>query len=146
MPPWLLPAIGGALCVAAHYLLLRAASGRLGDTLGALVLETTAALGIAAAYVTGLKSAPVPTTRAGILYAVASGVCISGASILLFMTLRRGGAVATTGAMVLGGGVAISALLAPWLFQESFTPRRALGVALGVLAMIVLSRDPGAAP
>jgi hypothetical protein len=31
--------------------------------------------------------------------------------------------------------------MAPWLFGESFTPRRALGVALGVAAMVVLSKE-----
>jgi multidrug transporter EmrE-like cation transporter len=49
--------------------------------------------------------------------------------------------VASTGTIVLGGGVALSALLAPWLFGESFTARRLLGVGLGLAAMWVLGGE-----
>jgi transporter family protein len=141
MQPWFVAATGAAALIAVHYSLLRAASGRLGDTLGALVLEATAALGIAVYLAVGPRGAPVPTTRLGVIFAVLSGLAISGASILLFFALRRGGAVATTGTIVLGGGVTLSALAAPWAFGEGFTLRRAIGVALGVAAIAVLSRD-----
>lgn len=146
MQPWLPPALGAACFIAIHYAFLRAASGRLTDTFGALILEGSAAVGISLAYILGLRGAQVVTTRLGILFSVASGLAISGASILLFMALRRGGPVATTGTIVLGGGVTISAMFAPWIFGEGFTTRRAIGVLLGVAAMVVLSRDPGAEP
>lgn len=141
MQPWQLAAIGAAGFIAGHYLLLRAASGRIGDSLGALVLEGTAALGIAIAYAMGLRGGSVATSRSGILFAVLSGLCISVGSILLFQALRRGGPVASTGTIVLGGGVAISALLAPWLFREPLTARRLIGVALGITAMIILATE-----
>jgi multidrug transporter EmrE-like cation transporter len=124
-----------------HYLLLRGASGRIGDSLGALVLEATAALGIACAYALGVRSGGVATERAGVVFAVLSGVCISGASILLFFALRRGGPVASTGTIVMGGGVAISALVSPWLFREPMTARRLIGVALGLAAIAVLATE-----
>lgn len=141
MQAWQLAAIGAAGFIAGHYLLLRAASGRIGDSLGALVLEGTAALGIAIAYAMGVRGGNIPTSRAGILFAVLSGLCISVGSILLFQALRRGGPVASTGTIVLGGGVAISALLAPWLFREPLTARRLIGVALGITAMIILATE-----
>jgi len=146
MPAWFLPAIGASLCVAVHYAFLRAASGRLGDNLGALVLEGTAAIGLLLVYLFAPRAGDVPTTRAGLVYAVLSGCAICGASILLFTTLRRGGPVSGTGTIVLGGGVSLSALVAPWLFGEAVTPRRVLGVGLGIAAMVVLSRDPGTNP
>ncbi len=145
MQPWFAAAIGAAAFIAFHYSFLRAAAGRLGDTLGALVLEATAAAGIALYHLVAPRS-EVATTRLGVVLSVLSGLGISGASILLFSALRRGGAVATTGAIVLGGGVTLSALVAPWAFGEGFTLRRALGVALGVLAIGVLSGDRVAAP
>ena len=141
MQVWQQAALGAACLIAAHYLLLRASSGRVGDSLGALVLELTAALGILLAYAFGLRGDRVPTTGWGIGYAALSGLCISGASILLFFTLRRGGPVATTGTLVLGGGVTISAVFAPLLFAEPFTARRALGVALGVSALVLLGTE-----
>ncbi|HEX3769457.1 MAG TPA: hypothetical protein VHV30_01275 [Polyangiaceae bacterium] len=138
---WLPSALGGAFFIAVHYLFVRAASGRLEDRLGALVLETTAALGIAATFLVRLRGEGVPTTRAGVLYAVAAGLAISFSSVLLLTALRRGGPVASTGTIVLGGGVALSALFAPWLFGESFTVRRAVGVALGLAAMWILGGE-----
>ncbi len=66
MPAWSPPALAAALFIALHYLLLRAASGRLEDRLGALVLEGSAALGIATSLLLGVRSAPVSTTRAGV--------------------------------------------------------------------------------
>jgi uncharacterized membrane protein len=142
MPAWTPPALGAAVFIAVHYLLLRAASGRIEDRLGALVLETAAAVGIAGSLLAGARAgAPLTGTRAGVALAAASGLAVSVASVLLFTTLRRGGPVASTGTIVLGGGVALSALFAPWLFGEAFTLRRAVGVALGIAAMWVLGAE-----
>src|SRR5271165_4904887 len=141
MPQWTPPALGAALFIALHYLLLRAASGRVEDRLGALFLEATAALGIALSFAFGFRGASVQTTRAGICFAMGSGLAVSFASVLLFAALRRGGPVASTGTIVLGGGVALSAILAPFFFGEAFTMRRALGVALGLAAMGVLATE-----
>lgn len=141
MPSWSPPALAAALFIAVHYLLLRAASGRVEDRLGALVLETAAAIGIAASLLVRARGEAVATTRAGIVLAAASGLAVSVASVLIFTSLRRGGPVASTGTIVLGGGVALSALAAPLLFGESFTLRRAAGVALGLAAMWVLGGE-----
>jgi uncharacterized membrane protein len=141
MPAWSPPALAAAFFIAVHYLLLRAASGRIEDRLGALVLEMAAALGIAASLLVGLRSAPVATTRPGVVLAACSGLAVSVASILLFAALRKGGPVASTGTIVLGGGVALSALAAPLLFGETFTLRRAAGVGLGLAAMWVLGAE-----
>lgn len=141
MQAWLVAALAGAVFVGAHYTLLRAASGKIGDSLGAFVLEATAAVGILVAHGLLPKAEGAPTTKPGIAFSVASGLCISAVSILLFYALRKGGPVATTGTIVLGGGVTLSAALAPLLFGEAFTLRRAVGVGLGVLAIVVLSFD-----
>jgi transporter family protein len=141
MPAWSPPALGAAVFIALHYLLLRAASGRVEDRLGALVLETSAAVGIAVSFALRIRSAPVATARSGIAFAAASGLAISFASVLMFAALRRGGPVTSTGTIVLGGGVALSAIAAPWLFGEEVTLRRVVGVCLGLAAMVVLSRE-----
>ncbi|MGA3119487.1 MAG: hypothetical protein ABSF69_01850 [Polyangiaceae bacterium] len=142
MSAWSPAAFGGAGCIAVHYLLLRAASGRIGDRLGALVLESSACLGIAAVLAFGGPGGVVATTRAGVGFAAASGLAVSGASVLLFTALRRGGPLGSTGTIVLGGGVVLSALASPWLFGETLTARRTLGVVLGIVAMWVLSGEP----
>jgi multidrug transporter EmrE-like cation transporter len=66
---------------------------------------------------------------------------ITGGVTLLFMAFRLGGPVAGTGTIALGGGVALAALLAPLFFAESLTPRRLVGVGLGLAATIVLASE-----
>ena len=141
MSSWAPAAFGAAAFIAGHYMLLRAASGRLNDTLGALVLEGAAVVGIGLYYLFGPSGPVIAASRAGLAFSAMGGLCISGASILLFSALRRGGPVAATGTIVLGGGVTLSALVAPWVFAEGFTVRRVIGVGLGVAAMVVLALD-----
>ncbi len=141
MTPWTPPAFGAAVFIAVYLVLLRAASGRVEDRLGSLVLEGSAALGIALSLALGMRGERVPTTRAGLAFSIASGLAVAVASVMLFGALRRGGPVASTGTIVLGGGVALSALVAPSLFGESFTVRRAFGVVLGLAAMWVLGTE-----
>src|SRR5690348_16687208 len=100
MQVWQIGALFAAAAIAAHYLLLRAASGRLGDATGALVLECSAAFGIFVFVVLNRIWGPpetVASTRLGFAFSVASGLCISIASVLLFFVLRRGGPVASVG-------------------------------------------------
>lgn len=139
---WHHAALGASLCITLHYLLLRAASGRVPDALGALILEGTAAVGILCYYVlSGAARDTQPVSSRGVLFSMLSGLGISAASVLLFAALRKGGPVAATGTIVLGGGVALSSLAAPMLFGESMSVRRTLGIALGVAAMAVLAWD-----
>lgn len=142
LPAWSLSALAASVCIAAHYLTLRAASGRVGDAMGALCLEGTAAIGILALMaLRAVPNAGAPSTSAGIVWACVSGLCISGATTLLFTSLRLGGPVAGTGTLVLGGGVALSALAAPLVFGDAVTARRAIGVALGIASMVVLATE-----
>jgi uncharacterized membrane protein len=141
MPSWSLPALAAAACIALHYLTLRAASGRIDDALGALCLEGTAAIGILLWLVLRASPQTSPATSAGFWWSCVSGLCISGATTLLFTALRKGGPVAGTGTLVLGGGVTLSALVAPLFFAETFTLRRGVGVGLGVAAMVVLATE-----
>jgi uncharacterized membrane protein len=137
------PALFGSAFIAVHYLLLRAASGRVDDRLGALMVESSATvvLAISLLWRARPESQTAASSRAGLGFAAASGVAVAGASVLLFVALRRGGPVASTGMIVLGGGVALSALAAPWLFGESFTARRAVGVVLGLAALWLLGGE-----
>jgi uncharacterized membrane protein len=140
MPAWTFPALGGAFFIALHYVFVRAAAGRIDDRVGALVLEASACLGIAFSLLFGSRGSS-GATGAGVGFAVAGGIAISFSSVLLFTALRRGGPVASTGTIVLGGGVALSAMVTPWLFGEAYTLRRVAGIALGLAAMWVLSAE-----
>ncbi|MBM4357812.1 MAG: hypothetical protein FJ096_06855 [Deltaproteobacteria bacterium] len=140
LAPWTVAALAASLCFGAHYVLLRGASGKIGDALGGLVLELAAAFGLLLLYAFGPKDG-VPTTSSGLLWSSLSGLAITGGVTLLFLSLRLGGPVAGTGTIALGGGVALAALVAPLFFAETLTLRRLLGVGLGLLATIVLATE-----
>ncbi len=140
MPSWTVAALFASLCFALHYLALRAATGKIADALGGFLLEIAAAAGLLLLFALGPKSS-VATTTSGIVWSSLSGLCITGGVTLLFMSLRLGGPVAGTGTIALGGGVTLAALAAPFLFAEAFTWRRALGVGLGALAMLILATE-----
>lgn len=142
MPSWSIAALAAAVCFALHYLTLRAASDRIGDGLGAFCIEAMAALALLVLYLARVTPRG-PTTAPGLVWACASGLCISGAMTLLFSALRLGGPVSGTGTIALGGGVTLAALCAPLLFDEAFTLRRGLGVLLGFVAMVLLSTEKG---
>ncbi len=140
MPPWSLAALTAAAFISIHYLTLRAASGRIGDAFGAFCLEASAALGLLV-ILYFRRGHEFATTGPGLAWACVSGLCISGATTLLFAALRLGGPVSATGTIVLGGGVALSALIAPLLFHEAITLRRVIGVGLGIAAMAILATE-----
>lgn len=138
--PWATAALAASVCFGAHYVLLRAASGKVGDALGGFVLELAAAAGLLLLVFFGPK-VDVPTTNSGLLWSALSGVAITGGVTLLFLSLRLGGPVAGTGTIALGGGVALAALVAPLFFAEQLTTRRLIGVGLGLLATLVLATE-----
>src|SRR5258706_4018574 len=86
---WSAAALGASAFMAVHYLFLRAASGRIEDRLGALVLEGSAVLGIVASLAVGLRGAEVPTTRACLGFAMAGGLAGVGGGPLGLVSLRR---------------------------------------------------------
>lgn len=140
LQPSMLAALAASLCFGLHYVLLRAASGKISDALGGFLLEASAAVGLLALLFTSATS-ETPTTTRGVVWSCLSGLCITGGVTLLFMSLRLGGPVASTGTIALGGGVAMAALASPFLFGEVFTVRRAIGVLLGVAAMLLLATE-----
>jgi transporter family protein len=141
MPAWSISAIAAAALIGAHYLTLRAASGRIGDALGAALLEGSATVGLLILLFARV-SPPAPTTTPGVVWSCLSGLCISGAMTLLFSSLRSGGPVSATGPIVLGGGVTLAALVAPLFFSsESFSWRRGIGIALGFVAVAILATE-----
>ncbi len=145
MPPWILAALGAGLFFALHYVTLRAASGRIADAWGGLVVELAAAAGLIVLALVVPSTGQVVTTRAGIAWSCLSGLGITGGVFLLFQSLRLGGPVAGTGTIALGGGVALASLIAPIFFAEALTTRRLIGVGLGLAAVLVLATERTAA-
>lgn len=146
MQPWIVAALGAGLFFALHYVTLRAASGRIADAWGGLLVELAAAVGLLVLAFVGPSSGNVVTTRAGVLWSCVSGLGITGGVFLLFQSLRLGGPVAGTGTIALGGGVALASIISPMFFSEALTTRRLIGVGLGLAAVVVLATERSSAP
>jgi len=136
---WTVPALIASLFFAAHYLTIRAASGKVGDVFGGFLLEASAAVGLLV--LMAILPTEAPATSRGIMWSIISGLCITGGVTFLFMALRVGGPVAGTGTIALGGGVVLASLLAPLFFNEAITLRRAIGVGLGLAATVILATE-----
>lgn len=139
MAPWLFSAAWATFAMGLHYLFLRAASGKIGDALGALILEGTAGSGILLMMALGVRTNDTPTTRLGVVFSILAGLCISAFTVLLYGALRKGGPASTTGMFVFGGGVVLSAALAPVVFREELTLRKGVGLALGAVSLFLLA-------
>lgn len=139
MTSWTVPALIASLFFAAHYLTIRAASGKVGDVFGGFLLEASAAVGLLV--LMAILPTEAPATSRGIMWSIISGLCITGGVTFLFMALRVGGPVAGTGTIALGGGVVLASLLAPLFFNEAITLRRAIGVGLGLAATVILATE-----
>lgn len=146
MPSWIYAALAAGLFFALHYVTLRAASGKIADAWGGLVVEVAAAAGLLVLALVLPSTGQVATTRAGIFWASLSGLGITGGVFLLFQSLRLGGPVAGTGTIALGGGVALASLLAPMFFTETLSVRRLIGVGLGLAAVVVLATERSPSP
>lgn len=140
MPQWSVSALFATVCLCLHYLTLRAASGKISDVLGALCVEAAAAAGVLALLILRAGQGQ-PTSGVGVFWSCVSGLAIAGLSVGLFIALRQGAPVSGTGMLVYGGGMALAAVVAPFIFNEPFTLRRALGVMLGFASLVVLATE-----
>ena len=126
--------------IAFHLVLLRAASGR--ATRSAPFLEGTAAFGIFLYWIVMRgQGEAVPTTRAGLVFAAPGlGIRASASS----STPPTRGARRLDRHPSSSGRVAISTIVAPFVFKEPLTIRRIIGVALGIAApSFFRPRSPG---
>jgi uncharacterized membrane protein len=141
MPLWSTPTLLAGLLFGLHYATLRASSGHISDGLGAFLLEGTAAVGILVLLLLNLVPSTTATQATGVFWSCVSGLCISGVSVLLYAALRLGAPVASVGTIVLGCGLVVAALLSLVFFGETFTARRAIGVLLGMAAIVLLASE-----
>ncbi len=140
-PDWLWYGVAAAVLYAAHQVFTRLASEHMAEGLGALVVETAAALSILA-YLAWLRSSgrwPQRWTWAGLGYCVLTGICVGAGTIAFFLLFQRGGPLTAVPA-ILAGGTALMTLAGFLLFREPFTWRRAIGTALAVGSLLLLRR------
>lgn len=141
MPAWYPWALAAALLYAAHQVFTRLAAARIGDGLGALVVEATATLTIVA-YVAVLAAGgrwDQKLSAEGLQYSALTGVCVGAGTIAFFVMFQKGAPLSAVPA-ILAVGAAFMAVAGVAIFHEAATPSRVLGVALAIAGLWLLRR------
>jgi transporter family protein len=142
MSNWFWYAVGAALLYGAHQVFTKLAADRISDGLGGFVVEATAALSILL-YLACLRIGGTwnqTCSAPGIFYSVLTGICVGAGTILFFILFQRGGPLSAV-PMILGGGLALMAIVGIAFFHEAITVPRVLGIVLA-LAGLFLMRSP----
>jgi transporter family protein len=139
MNDWILYAVGAAVFYGLHQIFTKLAAPHIGDGLGGLVVESTAALTIAAYLIYLRLSGQWNQTMnsSGVWYSLLTGVCVGIGTILFFVLFQKGGPLSAV-PMVLAGGAAIMALAGLFIFKEPFSWARIIGIALSIGGLFLL--------
>jgi len=142
MNGWFAYAAGAAVFYGLHQVFTKLASAGASDGLGGFVVEATAAATIAA-YLAYLKVAGpwdqhIETN--GLLYSIATGICVGAGTVLFFLLFQAGGPLgAVPGVLAFGSAIMVIAGLL--IFHEPLSRDRMLGVLLSIAAIWLLQRS-----
>ncbi|HET6889077.1 MAG TPA: EamA family transporter [Candidatus Udaeobacter sp.] len=141
MAGWFWYAVAAAVLYGAHQIFTRMAADHIGEGLGGLVVEATAALSILS-YLLFLWLAnrwDQKSSVNGIVYSVLTGVCVGAGTIAFFLLFQKGGPLSSVPA-ILAGGAAIMAIAGFLFFRESSSWQRLLGVVLAIAGLFLLRK------
>ena len=144
MSNWFWYAVGAALLYGVHQVFTKLAADRISDGLGGFVVEASAALSILL-YLAYLRLGGTwnqTCSTPGIVYSVLTGVCVGVGTILFFQLFQKGGPLSAV-PMILGGGMALMAIVGIAFFREAITVTRVLGIVFALTGLFLL-RSPAA--
>ena len=142
MTSWFRYAVGAAILYGLHQVFTKLASAGASDGLGGFVVEATAAATIAAylAYLKLVGPWDQHMQTNGLLYSIATGLCVGAGTVLFFLLFQSGGPLsAVPGVLALGSAIMVIAGLL--IFRESLSLNRTLGILLSIAAIWLLQRS-----
>lgn len=141
MADWFPFAVAAAVLYGLHQVCTRLAAERIGEGVGALVVELSAAASILVylACLWGMRQWAQPISTGGVVWSVVTGVCVGVGTIAFFLLFQRGGPLSSV-PMILAGGSALMAVIGFVAFREPVTGSRLLGVGLALLGLVLLRR------
>lgn len=141
MASWFWYAVVAAVLYGAHQIFTRLASERIGEGLGGLVVEATAALSILLylgfLWLTGRWNQKF--SASGFNYSVLTGFCVGAGTIAFFLLFQKGGPLSSVPA-ILASGAAIMAVAGILFFDESLSWQRLIGVTLAIAGLFLLRK------
>jgi|SRR5690349_17430817 transporter family protein len=141
MSPWIWYAVIAAVLYGAHQIFTRLAAERIGDGLGGLVVEASAALSILV-YLTLLWLGGrwnQKFTISGLNYSLLTGICVGAGTIVFFLLFQKGGPLSAVPA-ILAGGATIMAITGILFFHETPSWQRLAGVAFAITGLFLLRK------
>jgi uncharacterized membrane protein len=141
MPVWFTGSILLAIIFGFFNIFNKIAAGKVSDSLGALLVESTAVLCILLFFIylnlSGKKS--VETTSQGIIFSILAGICVGIGSVLYFFIFRSKGELSIAGPIVWGGTLLVMAIAGILLLREPFSIQKLLGIALSLIGLFLLA-------
>jgi len=141
MAAWFWYAVVAAVLYGAHQIFTRMAAERIGEGLGGLVVEASAALSIliylAILWFSGRWNQKF--SAAGFNYSLLTGICVGAGTIAFFVLFQKGGPLSSVPA-ILAGGAAIMAIAGILFFRESPSWERIVGIAFAMIGLFLLRK------
>ena len=141
MEKWFGFAIAAAVLYGLHQVFTKMAADRIGDGVGAFVVEGTAALTVLV-YLGWLWSAGdwnQPLTPDGAAYSALTGICVGIGTVAFFLMFQHGGPLSAVPA-ILAAGAAMMAVAGVLFFRESLSVQRAMGIVLSIVGLYLLRK------
>ena len=141
MAAWFWYAVVAAVLYGAHQIFTRMAAERIGEGLGSLIVEGSAALSIliylAILWLGGRWNQKF--SGAGVNYSLLTGICVGAGTIAFFLLFQKGGPLSSVPA-ILAGGAAIMAIADIVFFREAPSWQRIVGVAFAIIGLFLLRK------
>ena len=141
MAAWFWYAVLAAVLYGAHQIFTRLAAERIGEGLGGLIVEVTAALSIlvylSVIWFGGRWNQKF--SAQGFNYSLLTGICVGAGTIAFFLLFQKGGPLSSVPA-ILAGGAALMAISGILFFHESPSWQRLLGIVLAIAGLFLLRR------
>jgi uncharacterized membrane protein len=138
MPTYIMLAVAAMVVLALADFALKQASGKISDSLGTL-LYASAALAVPLVWtIAGAARNEIFATRDGVLWSLATGVCFSLFTVLLFLIYRSGADLSTISPLVRAGGLTFAAVLGIVVLRERLTYEFGLGLLLALVGLLLI--------
>jgi len=138
---WFWYAVVAAVLYGAHQIFTRLAAERIGDGLGGLIVEASAALSILiyllVLWFSGYWNQKF--SASGFNYSLLTGVCVGAGTIAFFLLFQKGGPLSAVPA-ILAGGAAMMAIVGIMFFDEPPSWQRLAGVVFAITGLFLLRR------
>jgi len=141
MVEWFWYAISAAVLYGLHQVFTKLASGRIGDGLGAFVVEATAAVSVVV-YLVALRLGnrwSQQFSSAGVMYSALTGICVGIGTIVFFLMFQKGGPLSAVPA-ILAAGAAIMAVTGVLFFKEPMSAQRSIGILFSLVGLYLLRK------